>query len=288
MPDKIVFCADLHGNIVQYQKAFRHALDIQSSLVIFGGDLCPKEPERRTPKLQREFLTQELFPLIKDFKLKNSSEILMTLGNDDFKSLYPTLLGNQKAVGYQMIEHTPFISKNGFHYIGYAYVPFNPYKYRDFQKRDLASDKAAENRIQPVSSEGVMSEGDELIPNLFEDQIKLSSIEEDLYAITKDVPPEKQILVVHTPPFDTACDLTKHGLHVGSKGLRKYIEDKQPLLALHGHIHETVELSGKFPEYLGSTICVSAGNDHKPLDPFIVEIEIGKEIIVQRKRLNET
>ena len=46
------------------------------------------------------------------------------------------------------------------------------------------------------------------------------------------------ILVTHAPPFDTPFDLVGGGAHVGSKSIRRIIDERQPLLNLCGHIHE--------------------------------------------------
>ncbi|ALM74808.1 YfcE family phosphodiesterase [Thermococcus barophilus] len=46
------------------------------------------------------------------------------------------------------------------------------------------------------------------------------------------------ILLMHVPPYKTKVDRTFTGLHVGSKALRKFIEERQPPLVICGHIHE--------------------------------------------------
>lgn len=46
------------------------------------------------------------------------------------------------------------------------------------------------------------------------------------------------ILVVHAPPKNTKVDLIEGGKHVGSPAIRRFIEQKNPLLALSAHIHE--------------------------------------------------
>ncbi len=46
------------------------------------------------------------------------------------------------------------------------------------------------------------------------------------------------ILVSHQPPLDTVCDQLADGTHVGSQAVRAFIEERQPLLCLTGHIHE--------------------------------------------------
>ncbi len=48
---------------------------------------------------------------------------------------------------------------------------------------------------------------------------------------------KKTVLLVHMPPFKTACDLLDR--HVGSKDYRVFIEVMQPVLVLCGHLHET-------------------------------------------------
>ena len=64
----------------------------------------------------------------------------------------------------------------------------------------------------------------------------------------------KVIANFHCPPYGTRIDLAPkldknlkpvyflgkpEFIHVGSKSIRKFIEKRQPLLGLHGHIHES-------------------------------------------------
>ncbi len=47
--------------------------------------------------------------------------------------------------------------------------------------------------------------------------------------------------------------------------MRRWIENRQPLLTLHGHIHESPDLSGRWAERIGSTICVNPGAAGEPM-----------------------
>lgn len=70
--------------------------------------------------------------------------------------------------------------------------------------------------------------------------------------------------MVHTPPHNTCLDTLASGSHVGSVALHKQIMRSQPLITLHGHIHETVDINeGKFMEQLGTSYCYAAGNKWK-------------------------
>ncbi len=68
---------------------------------------------------------------------------------------------------------------------------------------------------------------------------------------------EKKVLVSHTPPYGTKADLTSSGFHVGSRGVREFIEEKDIALVVCGHIHEA-----RGEDVLGDTCIVNPGPGH--------------------------
>lgn len=66
--------------------------------------------------------------------------------------------------------------------------------------------------------------------------------------------PESAVLVVHSPPKGH-CDEAGNGMSLGSKAIVKAIEDRQPVLAVCGHIHEAWGSTSK----LGETEIVNLG-----------------------------
>ena len=62
------------------------------------------------------------------------------------------------------------------------------------------------------------------------------------------------ILVSHTPPLQTRADRLLNGNHVGSRAVRSFIEEKQPLLCLTGHIHES-----RGEDHIGRTLVLNPG-----------------------------
>ncbi|MCU1275567.1 MAG: metallophosphoesterase [Bryobacterales bacterium] len=46
------------------------------------------------------------------------------------------------------------------------------------------------------------------------------------------------ILVCHAPPYGTALDRIRDGLHAGSKSVRDFVDQQQPEYLFCGHIHE--------------------------------------------------
>jgi putative phosphoesterase len=62
------------------------------------------------------------------------------------------------------------------------------------------------------------------------------------------------VLVTHQPAWGTAVDLQASTRHKGSRSVRSFIEDYQPLLAVSGHIHEACGT-----DQIGSTLLVNPG-----------------------------
>jgi Icc-related predicted phosphoesterase len=76
----------------------------------------------------------------------------------------------------------------------------------------------------------------------------------------------KLILVTHAPPHGTKVDRIREGTHVGSKSIRQFIEQKEPLLVLCAHVHE-----GRGVDQLGRTLVVNPG---PMIKGYAAEVEI--------------
>jgi Icc-related predicted phosphoesterase len=84
--------------------------------------------------------------------------------------------------------------------------------------------------------------------------------------------PESLIAVIHPPPYDTEIDsapaldgslqmkMDAGGVRmapVGSTAVRAFIEQVQPLLGLHGHVHESRGVAR-----IGRTTCINPGSEY--------------------------
>lgn len=101
-------------------------------------------------------------------------------------------------------------------------------------------------------------------------------------------PPEKTVYNFHCPPYGTGLDdapeLTedlrpKHGgrstVPVGSKAVREVIEEGQPTLSLHGHIHEA-----RGNTRIGRTLAINPGSSYEQgqLLGAVVDLDGGKKV----------
>lgn len=83
----------------------------------------------------------------------------------------------------------------------------------------------------------------------------------------------RSVLVSHSPPAETALDLTQFGLHVGSRSVREFIEKLQPNLVVCGHIHES-----KGKDRIGRSVILNPGSARHGS---LAVIEITKEIRIK-------
>ncbi len=101
-------------------------------------------------------------------------------------------------------------------------------------------------------------------------------------------PPEKTIYNFHCPPYGSGLDdapeidenmRPKHGgrslVPAGSKAVREAIEEGQPTLSLHGHIHEA-----KGNTRIGNTLCINPGSSYEQgqLLGAVVNLDGGKKV----------
>jgi len=81
------------------------------------------------------------------------------------------------------------------------------------------------------------------------------------------------VYVVHGPPWNTKLDRMSGNVPIGSKALRAFLEEHQPPLSLHGHIHESPERSGAIQDRIGRTLCVNPGASLHGLRGAVVELD---------------
>jgi Icc-related predicted phosphoesterase len=72
---------------------------------------------------------------------------------------------------------------------------------------------------------------------------------------------DKAIFISHMPPANLHLgQLVKIDKDIGSNDIYSFIEEKQPLLSLHGHIHEVFKAKeGKVENNINKTVCLNPG-----------------------------
>jgi Icc-related predicted phosphoesterase len=101
--------------------------------------------------------------------------------------------------------------------------------------------------------------------------IRYATIQKDLEKLVVEDSLSKAIFLFHTPPYQTYLDragldgkIIEHtpvDVHVGSIAVKRFLETRQPLLSLHGHIHESASITGTWREAIGETMAFSAAHN---------------------------
>ncbi len=258
------FAADLHGHDDRYEKLCEAIARESPAAVMLGGDLLPRGIRSENPNYSDyavEFLIPK-FTRLRGELAGNYPLVFLILGNDDPRCEEDSFRLGQ-AEGLWQYIHDRRIPFAGFDIYGYAFVPPTPFSLKDWDRYDV-SRYVDPGCISP--EEGIRS-----VPALQQD-LRWRTIREDLNLLTRDATAlDRAIFLFHAPPHGTpldraALDGKTHNhapldVHIGSIAIRRFIEERQPLLTLHGHVHESARLTGMWKTEIGNTVCINAAHD---------------------------
>ncbi|WP_188455865.1 metallophosphoesterase family protein [Virgibacillus oceani] len=284
---KIFYAGDLHGAETAFRKFTNAGKFYNADLVIYGGDFTGKmvvpiveksgvytckyygskvkvKKKKELPDLERNLRDAGFYPLV------ISEAELNILNEDDAERIV-------KEKQIEVLDQWVKLMDERYKKAGIPCVVV-PGSVDDFYLDEILGSgghmQNGDNRIIEVNGFEILSIGGS-IPSAFKYPREFS--EEDLAkkievlaSQVKDM--NRCIFNIHTPPHDTDLDLgtlydenLKPVLDgdalatapVGSKAVREAIETYQPLLSLHGCVHESRGVTT-----LGKTVCINAGTDY--------------------------
>ena len=276
MSARCLFASDLHGRLDRYRKLVEVVEREQPALLLLGGDLLPFGD----PAGAGGFLADWLGPHLDGLRARMGASyprVMAILGNDDPR-VQVSVLGGLEARGLLEHVHGRRAEACGFPVYGYACVPPTPFRLKDWERYDVS------RFVDPdsVSPE----EGSRSVP-ADEDEVRWGTIAGDLGALAGDADLSRAVFLFHAPPYGSALDRAAIDgrsvdhvpldPHVGSIAIRRFIESRQPLVTLHGHVHESARLTGAFCQRIGRTVCLSAAHDGPELALVSIELERPEE-----------
>jgi Icc-related predicted phosphoesterase len=260
------FASDLHGCTDRYQKLFDTIKEERPDAVFLGGDILPSAnlmfSSLKSDHL--DFINDYLVKKLKQLRKELENEyprIFLILGNDDGRLAEAALL-DAAARGIWEYVHNRKAFLKDYPVFGYTYIPPTPFLLKDWEKYDV-SRYVDPGCISP--EEGIRSFP--VAANIR----KYSTIKKDLEILAGNEDVKKAIFLFHAPPYKTKLDhaplegkMIDHiplDVHVGSIAIRRFIEARQPLLTLHGHVHEAPKLSRSWKDSIGKTHMFTAAYD---------------------------
>ncbi|MFC1852763.1 metallophosphoesterase [candidate division CSSED10-310 bacterium] len=259
------FVSDLHGVDDRYLKLFQAIETERPDAVFLGGDLLPHAmiSLKKLDFFHRDFINGFLVKhlnKLREILKKDYPRVFIILGNDDSRVEEASILD---AATRGIWEYIHFRSVEFGHYtvFGYSFIPPSPFQLKDWEKYDV-SRYVDPGCIPPDSGFRTIAVSDY--------EAKYSTITNDLEMLVGTTDLEKALFLFHAPPYKTKLDRAaldgrlidfhQVDVHIGSIAVKRFIEKKQPLLTLHGHVHESTRLTGNWHDMIGRTHLFSAAH----------------------------
>jgi Icc-related predicted phosphoesterase len=251
------FCSDLHGDPRRYSRLFRSIAEEEPSAVFMGGDLLPGAVAMLAADpghvdFVRDVLASGLLRL-RDEMGRSYPRVFVILGNDDGR-YEETAMMEWETAGLWHYSHARVLELGPYQVYGYSFVPPTPFRLKDWEKYDV-SRFVDPGCVHP-------EDGIRTVP-VPENEVRYSTIAGDLEELTAGRDLSNAIMLFHSPPYDTGLDRAALDgmkidhvpldVHVGSIAVARLIRDRQPLITLHGHVHESAGITGTWMETMGRT-----------------------------------
>lgn len=261
-----LFASDLHGSLPRYRRLFERLVAEAPAGVFLGGDLLPPAFSAAAGRggTQAGFVEEVLLPgfaAVRAALGERTPRVFLILGNDDCRAEEEAIVaaGRDGLWEYAHARRTDF----GRHRVyGYACVPPTPWQLKDWERYDVS------RFVDPGSLSP--EEGQRSLP-ADADDVKWGTIAADLEQLAGSDELSRAVCLFHSPPYATsldraaldgrAVDHVPLDVHVGSLAIRRFVETRQPLVTLHGHVHESARLTGSWSDRIGRTVCLSAAHD---------------------------
>ncbi len=255
------FVSDLHGHLNRYQELFSKILEEKPAAVFLGGDLLPSFGNMREGNFIQDYLSPEFMKL--KVRLEDDyPRVFLILGNDDSRRVEEDLISCMMKEGIWEYIHNQSAQFGSHTVFGYAYVPPTPFMNKDWERYDV-SRYVDPGCVPPEEGWHSVEQAENII--------QYATIKQDLEDIIGENDLSNSIFLFHTPPYQTKLDragldgkMIDHvpvDLHVGSIAVKDMIMDHQPLITLHGHVHESARITGSWKDQLGKTFIFSAAHD---------------------------
>jgi Icc-related predicted phosphoesterase len=278
---RFAYVTDIHGWREGYEAALDFARRQACAAIVNGGDMLPKGSG--ILKEQKHFITSYLrdhFHRCREYGIAHYG----MFGNDDLASrlTYWREVLVESPGAFDLTERWHELP-DGSWLRGVNWVPDHPFGRKDWSVLDTRDFERPLQFSDPIISGPT---GFQRIPDIKAFFAGRPTMAEVLDSIVQDAPDtSRAIVVTHAPPTGTGLATLGgilRGKDVGSRAVHDWIQRHQPLLTLHGHIHESPEVSGTHTARIGRTLCHQPGQKAQmALTASIIEIA-GVEVKIER------
>lgn len=284
---KLFFATDIHGSDICWNKFLNAGKFYEADVLILGGDMTGKAV---VPFVHQGGENYKVTLLEQDFQITNADELADMKKKVRSRGYYPYMTSPDEIS--ELDKNPELVNKIFSQEVLKVVQQWMDLADQKLDGTDMQvyccpgnDDMYEVDEIVRASRKVVLAEGKvtsldgvhEMIASGWsnrtpwdthreEDEDQLKVRYEAMITNVKD--PKNAVYNIHVPPYktglDDAAELDKDLrpvlagqsiIPVGSKALREVIEKHQPLLSLHGHIHE-----GRGTTRIGKTLCINPGS----------------------------
>jgi Icc-related predicted phosphoesterase len=258
---RICFASDFHGRPVLYDQLEDLLRRERPDLVILGGDMLPDGQEHDPSGTQAAWVHGALAPRIDAYRQAAPGlQVACCMGNHDWLHSEAAVRAEQDAGRLILLRMQRVWNHRGVNFLGCPYSPPSPHYVKDYERLDMAGDAL------PDFDCAVLVTGENGVRELTVEEHFRGHPALDEELTTTVTPDDPWILVAHAPPHDTKLDhLPNLDRPIGSRAVRRFVESRRPLCALHGHVHESAEVTGTYYDEIGGVLCINPGQAHERL-----------------------
>lgn len=258
---RICFTSDLHGHRQLYEQLEALLVTDRPHLLILGGDLFVDGDLDDPVGTQVRYVVEDFLPRLRRWRAATPRlQVVCILGNHDWLCTQRALRDPGINGDVILLDRRSAWAVGDLSFVGYSCTPPTPYWVKDFERLDLDGDEL------PDTGGAVWHEGTAR-PRRADPHDHFHSHPSMQRELREAAPVAgRWILVAHAPPHDSRLDALPHVPYpVGSRAVREFIATRQPLVSLHGHIHESPDVTGAYHTDIGSTLCINPGQSHARL-----------------------
>jgi hypothetical protein len=289
---RIFFTTDVHGSTVVFKKFINSAKFYEAQVIVLGGDMVGKMIVPLVEQANHNYRANYLGKVYDVKAGKDLDELEQTLENS---GLYPLRVSPEEVKAFEtdksLVEKQfgKLASQRVANWLQIAderlrgtgikcfvqpgnddpYVIDEVFKQSDFVKNVDETVVMVDENHEMVSV-GAANQTPWHCPRDLPEEELTRRIEAVIGQLKN---PANAIFNLHVPPYDTNLDVAPEidenltpklslaggfkMISVGSKAVRAVIEKYQPLVGLHGHIHES-----RSAQKIGRTTCINPGSEY--------------------------
>lgn len=272
---RVCYTSDFHGSELHYESLGRLLGDERPKLAILGGDMFADGDDRRPAESQAERAERRLTKSVGAWKRDNPDlSVAVLMGNHDWLSAEQAVRRVQETGLVTLLEPARPWTCGGVRFLGFPYAPPSPHWLKDYERLDLDGDPLPEFDCEArvTGPDGVLAVD---LETHFRGRPTLAA---ELALL--ETPADPWILVAHAPPYDTKLDrLPEIPEPIGSRAVKEFIRTRRPLCALHGHVHESPEVTGAYHDDIGGVLCVNPGQARDRLYAVLFDTDDPRETL---------